>query len=608
MSGFNTQQAPVRRGMTVSPSDYDPLPYPSPQRQARQAPVPRGMTVSPSDYNPLPFPSPQRQTAPRRGMTVSGSGYNPYPGRLVPSSGKRAEEAGKEYRLYFRYDKELIGEIKSLIPGRRWEKDEKCWYVPISKLADKVLSGLGFELPERTVSNASFDFPEAAMLRPYQLEGARMLAIDFGLNGLLADEMGLGKTAQAICAIRSRSDEALPSLVCVPGSLKANWAKEIQLWHPGATVEILKGRAKPDAEFTPTADYTVINYDILTSWEPNLTGKFSSVIFDECHRIKNNKALWTKAAVKIARSARYRLFLSGTPITSRPIDFFNTLKLLAPAVFPNWKNFVQKFCDLKPSRYSGSGMDYSGASNLDELNRLASAFMIRRLKEDVLSDLPEKQRIVMPIQIDMKAYEDAEERALAERPLEAIEICKQAAIEGKIRHAIDWIADYLGEGRKLVVFATHKKTLDRLADAFPGCARIDGNVPSDKRQPIVDRFQNDDDCRLFIGNLQAAGVGLTLTAASATLTLELGWTPSEHIQAEDRVHRIGQEAGSVEAYYMIAQDTIDEDIMNVLDAKMGNISEAVDGRRVNPDELLRVRMQRYENKRQKPGRKHGVKA
>lgn len=283
------------------------------------------------------------------------------------------------------------------------------------------------------------------------------------------------------------------------------------------------------------------------------------------------------------------------------------LKMLAPDTFKNYKWFGMRFCDGKILNIRGNQiMDFKGASNTDELNQLASAFMIRRLKKDVLQDLPEKQRIIIPVEVDLKKYQKIEMEAMLNLDaLPAIQKCKQVASDSKLKTAIDWIRDYLENGRKLVVFAHYVATLDALEKAFPGCARIDGSVPSNNRAAIVDRFQNDENYRLFIGNLEAAGVGLTLTTASATLTLELGWVPGDHLQAEDRVHRIGQEAGSVEAYYMIAKKTIDEPIMGTLDKKMKDVTAIVDGKAIESEELMRVLMQKYgkDEATQKPQKK-----
>lgn len=517
---------------------------------------------------------------------------------------------GKFYEVEFPWDERLKDQIKE-IPGRMWCSDIRRWRIPVSIVAAEMLARLGFQVPKATPSGLDLGFLDGMGLRPYQVEGIERMAGELGLTGYFGDEMGLGKTAQAICSVRARGKAALPCLAVCPGSLKANWEREIGIWFPDASVQVLRGRAKKDSSFTADADFTVINYDILASWAPLLAGRHKTIILDECHRIKDPKAQWSKAAMKLAMKCANRICLSGTPITSRPMDFFNTLKIIAPSIFPNRLKFGMRYCGPQPNPWARCGYDFKGASNMEELNKLAKSFMIRRLKKDVLKDLPEKRRIVIPVEIDLRAYGKVERAAMAmgmdgESAFAGIEMCKQAARDGKMEAVIEFIRDFLESGRKLVVFATHTATLDRLENEFPDCARIDGKVPTEKRGAIVDRFQKAPACRLFIGNLQAAGTGLTLTAASSTLTIELGWVPGDHAQAEDRVHRLGQAADSVEAYYMVAQGTIEEAIMNVLDSKKDDISQVVDGTEIDPRELLAPLMAKYNSGRAaRPGRAPG---
>jgi len=210
--------------------------------------------------------------------------------------------------------------------------------------------------------------------------------------------------------------------------------------------------------------------------------------------------------------------------------------------------------------------------------------MIRRTKDQVLEELPEKTRSLVPIEIsNRREYnrvesefldwleeqkgKEAADRASKVEQITKIEYLKQVAAKGKIHESINWIKDFLHSGEKLVVFATHREVIDKLFKAFGRVAvKIDGSVPVDRRQEIVEQFQTDAKIRLFIGNIQAAGVGLTLTAASNVAFLELGWTPALHDQAEDRCHRIGQK-DAVNIYYLLAEETIDERIAELLEDK-----------------------------------------
>ena len=175
-----------------------------------------------------------------------------------------------------------------------------------------------------------------------------------------------------------------------------------------------------------------------------------------------------------------------------------------------------------------------------------------------------------------------------------IEKCKQAAARGKMPFVIEYIENYLSSGKKLVVFGVHVFVMDMLEKAFKGrVVRLDGSVTGIKRQQAVDAFQGDDDIRLFIGTIKPAGRGHTLTEASDTLTLEFEWTPGKHDQAEDRVHRIGQKADSVNALYMIAEGTIDEYFMEIIDTKRSVLSQVLDGKEAESVGMLKYLMQKY---------------
>jgi SWI/SNF-related matrix-associated actin-dependent regulator 1 of chromatin subfamily A len=237
--------------------------------------------------------------------------------------------------------------------------------------------------------------------------------------------------------------------------------------------------------------------------------------------------------------------------------------------------------------------------------------MLRRKKADVLKDLPEKRRLVIPMPLDNAAeYGRADEellrwirenfgvgRANAAANAEALVrfgVLKQLAAKGKLSSAVEWIENALETNGKLVVFAVHHATIDYLREALAAWnpAVVDGRVDTARRQEAVDRFQNDPECKVFLGNIKAAGVGLTLTAASTTVFVEMGWTPGEHDQAEDRVHRIGQEAASVEAYYLVAENTIEEEIAGILDEKREVLNMVLDGEETPESSMLTVLLEK----------------
>lgn len=488
------------------------------------------------------------------------------------------------------------------IPGRAFDMTSKTWNAPLNKFTVETLEGWEFELdPKITAWRKSQDkeiqvnFPEGLTLYPFQKEGLKELVRLQG-RALLADEMGLGKTIQAI-AYMALNPEQRPAVVVVPASLKLNWEREISKWAPTEKVQVVFGCGKD-----LTGDIVVINYDILAKYTDAIRKLAPElIIMDECHYTKNLKAKRTKAVRDICKGVKYVIALSGTPIVNRPIEFYNILSLLSPQMFPSFQRYAQEFCNPV---WNGFGMDYKGASNTEKLNDvLKKSFMIRRLKKDVLRDLPPKVRTVVPLEISNRSEYDAAaedlvawlesigednkaERASRAEAITRVNVLKQMVAKGKMDSAIQWIDDFT-QDEKLVVFCVHHATIDTLMERFGDRAvKLDGRDPAEARQYAIDEFQNNADIKLFVGNIKAAGVGITLTAASCTAFVELGWTSSDHIQAEDRVHRIGQEGDSVSCYYLIGADTIEEDIVKLIQKKHKVISEILDGGMIESEDKL----------------------
>jgi SWI/SNF-related matrix-associated actin-dependent regulator 1 of chromatin subfamily A len=313
---------------------------------------------------------------------------------------------------------------------------------------------------------------------------------------------------------------------------------------------------------------------------------------------------------KISKRIDHFIALSGTPIVNRPIEMFNALNIIDPTVIPNFWEYTKRYCGRK---HNGFGWDFSGATNTQELHKILSeSIMLRRKKQDVLTELPDKTFSLVPMELDNeKEYFAAEndfiqfiketkgrqaaERAEGAQVLAEIEGLKQLAVKGKLTQSINWIADFLESDEKLVVFAVHKFVIDALMEAFKGKAvKIDGSVKNEDRQTAVDKFQNDDNIRLFVGNIQAAGVGITLTKASNVAFLELPWTPGALVQAEDRVHRIGQK-DAVTVHYLLAAGTIEEKIARLIDSKRKILDRVLDGRRTEEESLLGELINEYKS-------------
>lgn len=532
--------------------------------------------------------------------------------------------------LSFPFDWDTVNTVKTM-SGRKWNKEKKQWSVPLSLDSVDQLMMMGFKLEKSILDWYNKQTAEVeegigevpglkTELYPFQDIGVKFIDMREG-RALIGDDMGLGKTVQALAWLQLRKDIALPALIVAPSSAKGHWVRKTEEFTELAACSI-SGRDNKEISGNHNSDVFVINYDIihetaacedcegqgtvsnghqkcrtckgkgkvakLDSWLTHK--KFKTVVFDEIHYTKNKDAGRTIAAMEISKSAEYIIGLSGTPITNRPVEFYNAINMINDKIFPSWWKYTGRYCDRKNN---GFGVDVSGASNTDELHRiLTQTIMLRRLKKDVLKQLPPKVRSVVPIEIDQNKYAaiiEQAEKELAGKDAEhltIIERAKQAVVNLKIDNCIQWIKDYIENDRKLVVFADHHFVIERLMKEFEGInvTVYGGTSPKDK-DSAEERFQTDPNIKLFIGS-KAAKESLTLTAASATCFLEMWWTPGDHDQAEDRVHRIGQEADSVFAYYLLAENTIEEDIAQMLDQKREVLAAVLDGKKVEDFNML----------------------
>ncbi len=541
---------------------------------------------------------------------------------------KTAKITEKNIEIWFDFDWDTLNEVKS-IPGRKFQNNRKgkYWTAPVSEKAVEILKNNGFVITEITDA-AKTPIKEVKpigeipglkrTLFDFQKEGVAFLEARKG-RALLADEMGLGKTVQALAWLQLHPEKK-PIIILCPAHLKLNWEHEAKLTLSGErTVQVLYGT---DTSIPITGDIIIINYDILpnkyetyrdsagskrkkeireTGWVDFLIRLNPQVlIFDEGHYIRSNSALRTKATKKLAKKIPHVIALTGTPIVNRPIEGYNLMKVIDDTLFPDFWEYARKYCDAK---HNGWGWDFTGASNKEELHERLSSIMVRRKKADVLTDLPDKIYSYIPIELrNRKKYERAErdfikylkkekgkekaEKAERAEHLVKIEEMKQLAVDGKMEMAINWIQDFLDtNGQKLVLFTTHKETVSKLIKKFKDAVKIDGGMSAKDRDTAVKEFQNNDNVKLLIGNIQAAGTGLTLTAASSVAFLELPWTPGDVSQAEDRCHRIGQK-NTVNVYYLLAEKTIEEEIARMLDEKKQVLGAVLDGKEVVQEDAL----------------------
>ncbi|KAH6768205.1 chromatin remodeling factor18 [Perilla frutescens var. frutescens] len=535
----------------------------------------------------------------------------------------------------FPYDKVLVGAFHS-IPRASWNAKERLWMFPLSSLptAEIVLRdipGSNIEIENldplvRRAIAAATTLPDLqdkydkipnyieSKLLPFQRDGIRFI-LQHGGRVLLADEMGLGKTLQAI-AVTSCIRDAWPVLILTPSSLRLHWASMIQQWlniSPSDILVVLSqciGSNRGGFNIVPSnakrpinldGVFNIISYDIV----PKLQGKllasaFKVVIADESHFLKNAQAKRTTASLPILQDlqkAQYTILLSGTPALSRPIELFKQLEALYPDVYKNVHDYGNRYCK------GGIFGLYQGASNHEELHNLMKAtLMIRRLKKDVLSELPVKRRQQVFLELGEKemrqinalfreleivkrkvkscqSKEEAESLKFTEKNL--INKIYTESAEVKIPAVLDYLGTIIEEGCKFLIFAHHQPMIEAI-HAFllkkkVECIRIDGSTPAGSRQALVTDFQEKDSVKAAVLSIKAGGVGLTLTAASTVIFAELSWTPGDIIQAEDRAHRIGQ-VSSVNVYYLLANDTVDDIIWDVIQNKLDNLGQMLDGR------------------------------
>jgi SNF2 family DNA or RNA helicase len=401
---------------------------------------------------------------------------------------------------------------------------------------------------------------------------------------ILADDMGLGKTTSTI--ISALETGAKKILIVCPASLKINWQREIENYS-SRTVYIAEGK-----KFSMDHDIVIINYDILKNFHDIknkenseiLKSKFDLVIMDESHMISNPQAARTKIINDISTSIDRVWLLTGTPMTSRPMNYFNLLSLVESPVAANWMAYARRYCNgFQFSVGKRKVWNVTGASNLDELRERTQSHILRRLKDEVL-DLPDK--IITPVYLRLKSkdYEEvmgeyfnwydnnSEESSSLTIQFGKLMKVRKIIAEEKVKHTIELAENIIEQGKKVIIFTNFTDSLRTIYEHFGKQAvYLDGSCSKPHRQKSVDDFQENDKIKVFVGNLKAAGVGITLTAAEAVIMNDLSFVPAEHAQAEDRSHRIGQK-NSTSVYYPLFENTIEGAIYDILNRKKKIIS------------------------------------
>lgn len=439
-------------------------------------------------------------------------------------------------------------------------------------------------------------------LKPHQVSGIEFLHKTHG-RCINADDPGLGKTRQAIEYVKEAS--GFPLVVVCPASVKGTWLAEIRKWAGDLPCHTMAG--KSPEEIHPETKVLITSYNLLSSRRQcisNFVGK--TLVFDECHNLSNRETATTKAATAISRRFSHVIGLSGTPILNRPADFWPILHIIRPKDYPKFQIFAWKYCSPE---YRPWGWDYTGASNLDKLAEEIKPFVIRRKRDVIADEMPDQEIEIRLLEIDNREeYESARtgfakwmegrghklsaKAKKAEKLIQVGELLRLAS-RLKCRSLVREIREYraLYPERKLILFAHHDAMVGvlqrRVFSPDEPWLYIGGNTPSNKRQPIIDRFQNDPEARTIVCKTLSAGAGITLTAATASFICEIPWGASHLNQAMSRNYRIGQ-TEDVWVIIPVARDTIEHRVIQAVEDKQGLHDVLIDGTQVKSLPLAEI--------------------
>lgn len=517
------------------------------------------------------------------------------------------------------YDKEALVLLRSM-PGARWNPDEKYWTVSVKtedldrviEIADKIKLDVPDSLRNRAAVG-TVDSQEAekraervrvdgSPLYGFQRDGVRFLSLHN--HALLADDMGLGKTVQALVAIPEPENSRI--LVVCPSAVKYNWRDEIKMWRPDYSVRIISGK-KDDGIVPEKGEIVIVNYDILPSWlmptkdsgernrkgKPILVAEIPSdkraglkdtiVIFDEGHLAKNYKAKRTQKVTSLSKAVSKVWVLTGTPLMNRPFDLWGVMCAFGMYPLGGFNKFVNLF-NGSQSMYGG----YEFGLPTQEVVERMKKVMLRRLKSEVLKDLPPKTYQRIEVDCSSRALNkelkelaqsiaDAQGVSFDANDLSMLDLdtipdfnafsrVRALLAKAKIPAMLNLVEEYEESDTPVVVFSAHRAPIDELANR-EGWSVITGDVSAEERQDVVRRFQVGELKGVGL-TIKAGGVGLTLTKASHAIFVDLDWTPSWNIQAEDRICRIGQNSDNVIIKRLVSSHPLDIHIQNIIEYKV----------------------------------------
>ena len=500
-------------------------------------------------------------------------------------NGVEVSRVGESLRIRFPYPKKV--EIARGLPNRRWDPNAKAWVCPVAAL-DAVLAafpgarladGLAEEMEaKRRAEEAAeharqaqvaadlsvyaqivAEIAERRTLYAHQAVGCEWLIEH--RHAILADDMGLGKTLQALVAARALGHKII---VVAPAGLRINWLREAEA--VGAQIEIFSWAKVPDP---PDCDFVLIA--------------------DEAHYAQSLKAQRTKRFLALAKAARAVYCLTGTPIKNgRPANLFPLLVATRHPLAADKRGYEVRYCAARATRWTQ--WDVTGAAHLDELHREIADGVLRRMKEECL-DLPEKTRVLRKAELTDTAQqlyttrlhemqtEYRRKKAAGEigeaDALVLMNHLRHAGSLAKVEAATELAEEVIEQGGQVVLFTAFCESAEQIAQAL-GAEQIAGDVDAAARQAAIDRFQAGER-KAIVCTLGAGNVGITLTAAQTVVLVDRPWTPGDAVQAEDRLHRIGQRS-AVTAVWLQANGA-DEAIDALLEQKHERIELVLAGKR-----------------------------
>lgn len=522
---------------------------------------------------------------------------------------KKFEKRNNKYIVSFYLKgnefQETLSFIKA-IPGRYFQPSLKAWEIPVSPMNYQLLISEGFKPVEKKeeINPEAIIIPETPQkeidvsilppLRSYQIEGVKFLEAVNG-RGMILFDMRLGKSLTALSWTFLHPEES-PTLIVCPASAKIGWGREIEKWTDKEYM-VLSGKTPYEFNSIP---YIIINYDILHDWQFYLKKKcIKTIIIDEVQYMSNRRAKIqdketgrtksvtvkrTEALLNLCKGVEHIIPLSGTPFTSYPDKFWNALHLICPDVFSIKGNYLSEFCNPTITPW---GITYKGVTNAKKLRSLIAPISIRKRKSDVF-DLPKRERIIVPLEIDMRKYEkearefdvwykahtDASDEEIHKR----IEHIKSISYDAKRKQIHSWIEEFLETGQKLVVFCYHRIVVEDIFDKFKkNAVMVYGGMGINERQRAIDSFQKKD-VQLFIGQINSTNTAISLSASDTVAFVELPFDPGNYLQAEERIFMPGEKDDrALTSYVLLAANTVDEKRYKALLDKAETFYKVIDG-------------------------------